>query len=201
MAGVQDNVGEIVRDRFLAFLSRFAERVIEPGSSHAADSSQAEIETYVKQIEKMKELGLNVMMVDYSHVMSYDSPLAQAVAETFVRFEPFLKLALQQLIQQFHPDFLYEEHSTVPKDFYVAFYNMPSHIKCVIRGGGEGSGGGGGGGARTRRPAPPLPRSPPLPLSHQQQQQQQPRPTLPKTAGCASSKRAPSARWSPFAAR
>ena len=134
MAGIQDNVGEIVRDRFLAFLSRFSEKVSAGADSSYAD---AEIETYVKQIEKMKELGLTVMMVDYAHVMVYDAPLAQAVAETFVRFEPFLKLALQQLIQQFHPDFLFEEHSTTPKDFYVAFYNMPSHIKCV---GGPGGG-------------------------------------------------------------
>ncbi len=77
----------------------------------------------------MTRAGTNTLMVNHAHLLAFDDPLAQAIADEFVRFEPFVKLALQEFIKDRWEDCLYEDNDRDPKDFYVAFYNMPSHIK------------------------------------------------------------------------
>lgn len=75
----------------------------------------------------MRDSSTNTLFVNHSHLLSFDGPLAQTVGDEFVRFEPFMKLALQEYINDRHNDFLYEGREM--RDFYVAFFNMPAHIK------------------------------------------------------------------------
>ena len=84
----------------------------------------------MRQIEKMREMSLTMMMVDYSHLTAADPPLANSIAEEFIRFEPFVKLALQELVREVAPEYVSDDkEGGKPKDYYVAFYNMPGYIK------------------------------------------------------------------------
>jgi hypothetical protein len=78
----------------------------------------------------MRGAGTNTLFVDYAHLLAFDDPLAQAIADEFVRFEAWVKAALQDFIRDRFEDFLYDGDSAEPKDFFVAFYNMPAHLKC-----------------------------------------------------------------------
>ena len=79
------------------------------------------------QISTMKEFDQETLFVDFAHVQSHDHMLAAAVAEDYYRFEPFLRKAVQGVVQEFHPSFANQEGEA--KEFFVAFYNMGAQLK------------------------------------------------------------------------
>jgi hypothetical protein len=87
------------------------------------------LQTYKEQVNGMVAADTRTLFVDHAQCLSFDAPLAQSIADEFIRFEPYIKYALQEFIKMHWPEFLYEENAVDPKDFYVAFYNMPAHIK------------------------------------------------------------------------
>ena len=77
----------------------------------------------------MKAAEQSTLNVDYVHVLDWDEPLAATLAEEFARFEPWLKAGLQEAVRLHAEDYVAAEGSAEPREFFVAFFNMPSTLK------------------------------------------------------------------------
>ncbi|CAI5472749.1 unnamed protein product [Closterium sp. Yama58-4] len=71
----------------------------------------------------MVQYGKTTMYVDFATLMTHNQALATAVLEEFYRFEPFLRKAVQMFVQVHEPKYVMDEGK--PKEFYLAFYNLP----------------------------------------------------------------------------
>ena len=60
------------------------------------------------------------LFCDFSHLLSADDELAEAVETEFTRFEPFLRRAIQRFVHEHHPD-LPADNNT----YFCAMYNLP----------------------------------------------------------------------------
>ena len=69
----------------------------------------------------MKEFDATTLFVDYEHMQRHDSVLAEAVADEYYRYEPYLRRAVQEVVKEYHPDFLFNEGEM--KELFVAFFN------------------------------------------------------------------------------
>ena len=49
------------------------------------------------------------MIIDYTNIMSHDMELAEAIVSDYNRFDPFLRNAIMDIIQDMHPE-LYNHH-------------------------------------------------------------------------------------------
>ncbi|KAG8993110.1 MCM DNA helicase complex subunit mcm6 [Tulasnella sp. JGI-2019a] len=131
---VRDATGEKVMEQFEAFLKEFTERVQLPGTPGRTDDMDApEDSPYIAQIYAMKEYGLTTLFVDWGHLMNRDEVLAQAIEGQYYRFLPFLQRALQNLVREFTPEYLYLDstsnatNSTTlqTRDFTLGFHSLP----------------------------------------------------------------------------
>jgi DNA replication licensing factor MCM6 len=96
-------------ERFADFLETFAE---EPTSSGAPPSSsmQTTDKYYIAQIHGLRIYNLSTVYVDYTHMMSYgEGVVANAVANEFYRFLPFMTKGLHALIAKYEPQY-FREH-------------------------------------------------------------------------------------------
>ncbi|CAI5975705.1 unnamed protein product [Closterium sp. NIES-64] len=75
------------------------------------------------QLHSMVQYGKMTMYVDFATLMTHNQALATAVLEEFYRFEPFLRKAVQMFVQVHEPKYVMDEGK--PKEFYLAFYNLP----------------------------------------------------------------------------
>ncbi|CAI5477429.1 unnamed protein product [Closterium sp. Yama58-4] len=71
----------------------------------------------------MVQYGKTTMYVDFATLMTHNQALVTAVLEEFYRFEPFLRKAVQMFVQVHEPKYVMDEGK--PKEFYIAFYNLP----------------------------------------------------------------------------
>lgn len=102
---VIDVAGEKVTQAFEELLETYTE---EPSSS-AAPSSSAPVlsdKYYVAQIHGMAKFELSTLYVDFNH-LSYggNQVLADAIANQYYRFHPFLIRALHNLIAKYEPEY------------------------------------------------------------------------------------------------
>ena len=105
--------------------------------SDVLDGSQAS-KFYVNQIHGMKDFELTTLYVDFSHLLSREEVLANAVAAQYYRFLPYLRLAVQTLVKKYEPAYLYTNAHTnsttasglMTREFAIAFHNLPlvSHL-------------------------------------------------------------------------
>lgn len=101
---VVDLAGEKVQQAFEEFLETYME---EPSSSAPPPSSAALSDKYyVAQIHGMKKFDLSTLYVDFTHLTSLDNQiLADAIANQYYRFQPFLVKALHNLIAKYEAEF------------------------------------------------------------------------------------------------
>lgn len=102
---VIDVAGEKVTQAFEELLETYTE---EPSSS-AAPSSSAPVlsdKYYIAQIHGMAKFELSTLYVDFNH-LSYggNQVLADAIANQYYRFHPFLLRALHNLIAKYEPEY------------------------------------------------------------------------------------------------
>lgn len=64
------------------------------------------------------------MFVDYTHLLNHDVDLCEAIEAEMVRFDPFLRQAVQQFMLQLHPS-LDRDATTV---YFVALHNVPHQL-------------------------------------------------------------------------
>ncbi|KAK6240285.1 MCM domain - like 4 [Theobroma cacao] len=101
-----------VENIFLDFLKSFR---LNPqmGESH-----------YEAEIQAMKGNESSTMFIDFSHVMLYNDILQKAIADEYLRFEPYLKNACKRFVME-NPAFVAEADDSPNKDINVAFFNIP----------------------------------------------------------------------------
>ncbi|XP_019057935.1 PREDICTED: DNA replication licensing factor MCM6 isoform X2 [Tarenaya hassleriana] len=78
---------------------------------------------YEAEVEAMKNIESTTMFIDFSHVMRYNDALQKAVADEYLRFEPYLRSACKRFVLELYPSFTSDE--TPNKDINFAFYNLP----------------------------------------------------------------------------
>ncbi|KAK2747554.1 MCM DNA helicase complex subunit mcm6 [Myotisia sp. PD_48] len=151
---VRDVAGEKVQQAFEELLETHVE---DPMSSGAPTSSEMLSDKYyVAQIHGMQKLQLSTLYVDFTHLTSLPNQvLADAIANQYYRFQPYLTKALHNLIAKYEPQYFREHRqlgshssqagtSTIAVDssepdslaektryqqtdkvFALAFYNLP----------------------------------------------------------------------------
>ncbi|KAL4776774.1 MCM2/3/5 family-domain-containing protein [Aspergillus nidulans var. acristatus] len=103
---VVDLAGEKVQQAFEELLENYQEEAA-PKSSHPAQSSAPMTDKYyIAQIHGMAKWELSTLYVDFTHLTSLDNPiLADAIANQYYRFQPFLVKALHNLIAKYEPEY------------------------------------------------------------------------------------------------
>lgn len=99
---VVDLAGEKVQQAFEELLETYIE---EPSSSAPPPSSEILSDKYyIAQIRGMAKFDLSTLYVDFTHLTSLDNQiLADAIANQYYRFLPFLTRALHNLIAKYEP--------------------------------------------------------------------------------------------------
>ncbi|GME57152.1 putative DNA replication licensing factor mcm6 protein [Neofusicoccum parvum] len=105
---VVDVTGETLSQRFEEFLESYTE---DPASSGApASSVQTTDKYYIAQINGMRLYSLSTLYVDFTHLMRHeDGVVANAIANEYYRFLPYMTRALNNLIAKYEPDY-FREH-------------------------------------------------------------------------------------------
>ncbi|KAK2635068.1 hypothetical protein Ddye_029860 [Dipteronia dyeriana] len=81
-------------------------------------------ETYYEaEIEAMRANESTTMFIDFAHVMRYNDVLQKAIANEYLRFEPYLKNACKRFVTELKPTFISDDNPN--KDINVAFFNIP----------------------------------------------------------------------------
>jgi len=145
---ISDEAGRIVQDRFQSFLQDFKVKIIPTAGSENADGmmndgeehdAEAELTTqqkhtfdYIAQIASMIQNNKTTLFVDFQHVVENDIELAEAIELEFFRFEPYLKLAVNEIIKTDNP---YTNigggaggdasAGSTARGIFVSFYRMP----------------------------------------------------------------------------
>ena len=76
----------------------------------------------------------HTLFVDFTHILTIDTDLAEAIITDYNRFEPFLRTSISDLIQELHPDHLAHQSSTTSAHrtnreiYFVAVYHLPTTI-------------------------------------------------------------------------
>lgn len=67
------------------------------------------------------------LIVDYNHILQYHADLADAILTEFIRFEPFLRKAVLQFVQDQCPELSDDSDSKSPT-YFIAMHNLPQII-------------------------------------------------------------------------
>lgn len=132
---VVDAVGDSAQKSFEAFLENFVEDPNQNQQGIPISSAVTSDRYYIAQIHGMKTYELSTLYVDYQHLSSNNSVLAQALIEHYYRLLPFLNRGLQNIIAKYEPEY-YRKHrqalgdsaansQSTEKVFAIAFYNLP----------------------------------------------------------------------------
>ncbi|PWN36195.1 putative MCM6-involved in replication [Meira miltonrushii] len=128
---VIDSTSEQVRESFRQFLESFREEHSSGSPDPDGDGNGVE-PLYVEQIRALRGQERTTVYVDFTHVLRFDEILAGAINEQYIRFLPYLRRALVDLVAQYTPEYQYiNAHSAsttssglTPRDFNISFYNM-----------------------------------------------------------------------------
>uniref|UniRef100_A0A1J3GZE2 DNA replication licensing factor MCM6 n=1 Tax=Noccaea caerulescens TaxID=107243 RepID=A0A1J3GZE2_NOCCA len=108
---VMDEQAIQVENVFLEFLKSFR-----------LDANKPEL-YYEAEIEAIRGGESTMMYIDFSHVMGFNDALQKAIADEYLRFEPYLRNACKRFVIELNPSFISDE--TPNKDINVSFYNLP----------------------------------------------------------------------------
>nr|VDD37724.1 unnamed protein product [Brassica oleracea] len=108
---VMDEQAIQVENVFLEFLKSFRLDANKPGLYYEAE------------IEAIRGGESTMMYIDFSHVMGFNDALQKAIADEYLRFEPYLRNACKRFVIEMNPSFISDE--TPNKDINVSFYNLP----------------------------------------------------------------------------
>ncbi|XP_023003527.1 DNA replication licensing factor MCM6 isoform X1 [Cucurbita maxima] len=78
---------------------------------------------YEAEIEAMMAGESNTMFIDFAHLMRSNDLLHVAIADEYLRFEPYLKNACKRFVMEHNPSFIADDNPF--KDINVAFFNIP----------------------------------------------------------------------------
>ncbi|KAL2803410.1 MCM2/3/5 family-domain-containing protein [Aspergillus granulosus] len=102
---VPDLAGEKVQQAFEELLESYQEEAA-PTPQPPPSSAPLSDKYYIAQIHGMAKWELSTLYVDFTHLTSLDNPiLADAIANQYYRFQPFLVKALHNLIAKYEPEY------------------------------------------------------------------------------------------------
>ncbi|KAL8745432.1 MAG: hypothetical protein Q9190_002434, partial [Brigantiaea leucoxantha] len=105
---VVDQVGEKVAEEFEIFLENHVEDISLSGAPPS--SAVTSDKYYIAQIHGLRIYSLSTLYVDFQHLMSLrNDTLANAIANDYYRYLPFLIRALHNLIAKYEPRY-FKEH-------------------------------------------------------------------------------------------
>ncbi|KAL8882031.1 MAG: hypothetical protein Q9192_007664 [Flavoplaca navasiana] len=105
---VVDLVGEKVAEEFENFMENFIEDITLSGAPPS--SAVTSDKYYIAQIHGLRIYNLSTLYVDFQHLMSLSNDtLANAIANDYYRYLPFLTRALHNLIAKHEPRY-FKEH-------------------------------------------------------------------------------------------
>uniref|UniRef100_A0A9I9CQE6 DNA replication licensing factor MCM6 n=1 Tax=Cucumis melo TaxID=3656 RepID=A0A9I9CQE6_CUCME len=78
---------------------------------------------YEAEVEAMMGGESNTMFIDFAHLMGSNNLLNIAIADEYLRFEPYLKNACKRFVMEQNPSFVADDNPF--KDINVAFCNIP----------------------------------------------------------------------------
>ena len=144
-----DEAGELVRARFLDFLDQFYLPTTSTTPATAIDRNDIDF-IYRKQALKITGSATvndetadnhasvagggfsSTLVIDHAHLRSYDTELAEALDNEYVRFEPHLRQAAKEFVQSAHAaNQVGDEVDTdvvLPKNqvVFVSVFNLPN---------------------------------------------------------------------------
>ncbi|KAG4102731.1 MCM2/3/5 family-domain-containing protein [Neocallimastix lanati (nom. inval.)] len=89
---------------------------------------------YLDQIRNLQDAEINTIYVDFDHLHSFNEETAMAIQEHYYRFDPYLRKAVQDLVQKYIPDYAKigtalpssnEADMVKTRDFWVSWYGSP----------------------------------------------------------------------------
>ncbi|KAL8735481.1 MAG: hypothetical protein Q9181_002788 [Wetmoreana brouardii] len=105
---VVDQVGEKVLEEFENFIEEYIEDITLSGAPPS--SAVTSDKYYVAQIHGLRIYNLSTLYVDFQHLMSLpNDTLANAIANDYYRYLPFLTRALHNIIAKYEPRY-FKEH-------------------------------------------------------------------------------------------
>ena len=150
---VVDETGEKVKEDFLHFLNHYREgsthttvptssggfaipnnltsltsfptsEMLTPSELDTPSASATSQPYYVTQLHDMRRDGHNTIFVDFGHIYRYNDVLANAIADSYYRFEPFLLDAVKSFVRLHAPSYLRLPNSNQERDFWLSFYGI-----------------------------------------------------------------------------
>lgn len=81
----------------------------------------------VEEDENMLPLSpfATTLLVDYNHILQYHADLADAILTEFTRFEPFLRKAIHQFVEDQCPELSDEAGASKTILYFIAMHNLP----------------------------------------------------------------------------
>lgn len=102
-------VGDVAADKVQQAFEELLETYMEDPSSSAVPPPSSVIfsdKYYIAQIHGMRKFELSTLYVDFTHLMAADNRvLADAIANQYYRFQPYLTKALHNLIAKYEPEY------------------------------------------------------------------------------------------------
>lgn len=80
--------------------------------------------TYVQQLHEMRSSGTNTLFVDFAHLFRYNDVMANAIANGYYRFEPFLRAALHAFVENHIPSYARMSSSNQAREFWISIYGL-----------------------------------------------------------------------------
>ncbi|ORX58381.1 DNA replication licensing factor MCM6 [Piromyces finnis] len=89
---------------------------------------------YLDQIKNLQDAEINTVYVDFDHLHNFNEETAMAIQEHYYRFDPYLRKAVQDLVQKYIPDYAKigtalpsanEADMVKTRDFWVSWYGSP----------------------------------------------------------------------------
>ncbi|KAJ3369231.1 MCM DNA helicase complex subunit mcm6 [Allomyces arbusculus] len=152
-AHVADEFSEQIGHVFCDFIERFIppqaymdSEWTDPASDPAGAGGNVPLDRlpYLKQVISLPQVQSTTLMVDFRDFASFNDMVATYTMQHYVRVEPFLRRAVQSVVQKHVPHYLYKAASTnfgtqaaeaaaagaadrsgPMRDFWVSFFNLP----------------------------------------------------------------------------
>eukprot|EP00166_Cyanidium_caldarium_P003814 ctg_372.g232 len=82
---------------------------------------------YVEALERLRRTEETTFVIEYVHLLSYSDELAEALLDSFYRFEPYLRRALFEFVRRHMPG-LEMDPAGRPRMFWVSLCGLP-HVR------------------------------------------------------------------------